>query len=271
MFLIQEMNNHLLPSESSYFNYRESIKKFNLDYEIIILNKNHISFLDKDTYTIQDIDHQKKLDSIINKPFIPLGSVQLKEIFKNNKNNIFYNSFLKPEIISHLIPKKLMLNSDIKKGKINELNPIEDKFFLRPVEDNKALNGKIYTKQELNQLKQELESYHNKDLIRNSDFIISPIQDIVSESRFFVINHKIVSYSNYVRNGVVDWSGTVKQDKINFVKHFLLLYPEVGDTYVIDICRLKNNELKIIELNALNASGLYNSNSDSIIKELGKF
>lgn len=263
MFLLQEIPNNL-PENSSYFQYRKELRNQGLAFEIFTLKNKKITFLNDD-FTTKDINHEKHLKTLIQSPFVPLGSVQLKELFRNIPTNVFYHSLKSNNELFKIIPNSLWLNAGSQTGLLKDLETNLSNVFFRPLDTNKIINGQVLTNKEFQKLKQS----QNFKLLE-TEFSISPIQDIKSESRFFIVNSKIISSSNYIKNHILDTSGKVDKQKTKFVQKILKEYPQIGSSFVIDVCQLADDTIKIVEFNDIQASGIYSASAQSLIEAFNK-
>jgi hypothetical protein len=102
----------------------------------------------------------------------------------------------------------------------------------------------------------------------NSQFFIADAQNVVDESRFFIINDEVVTSSPYRRNGnfVVtaesNFVGTIEMaDAKKVVKQLALLRsqnPEILKHYVLDMARVEGEKnFRLLEVNAVPTSGFY--------------
>ena len=263
MFLLQEIPNNQ-PEDSSYFQYRQALNKKKIEFEIVTLKNNKITFLNRD-FTPKAINHEQYLQKITAEPFVPLGSISMKNLFANTKTNVFYQSLKSNIELFEIIPNSLWLNAGNATGLLKDLETNLPTIFFRPVNTDKIINGQILTNHEFQQMKQ---SQNLK--LHEETFSISPVQDIKSESRFFIVKNKIITSSNYTKNKVFDKSGSVSKTKTNFVKKILEQYPEIGSSFVIDVCELADGSMCIVEFNDIQASGTYSADAEKLIVAFNK-
>lgn len=98
--------------------------------------------------------------------------------------------------------------------------------------------------------------------------VVARIQEIYKEFRFFVIDKKIVSASQYKMNGQLVTSSIIDTDAENFAEKMIKKFDYPG--YVIDIADTKRG-YKIVELNCLNASGLYEIDLYKLVQAVDNF
>lgn len=238
---------------------KESLENMSVDYKLVENKNGEYMFLDKELLI--------STGHILNESFLKeikgtflYGSKLFIEKF--NKYS-FDSAFLNYENYFDLL-KIDMLNDDIVIGTLRDLDVSHDKFFIRPIENNKVINGKVITKEEFITLKDNF-YLTEPSLYDNELFLVSPIKEIEEEYRFFILNKKIVGSSSYKPNKDL----MVSDDLINYVKQKINEIPI--ETYVIDIAIIENNQFKIIEFNNFNTSGIYNIDLDAFVKEVNNY
>lgn len=169
--------------------------------------------------------------------------------------------------------KENMLNSDSLISSI-ENTPSSftyDSIFVRPVEDSKAFSGKVFTTNEFLEFKANIisKSISYPSLDEQTEVMISPVIKIYSETRFFVLDKKIITQSLYKRGQQVYYSREVDPFIIEYANKVIEKWqPNVA--FVIDIADTENG-LKIVELNNFNSSGLYDADCFKIIDTIEQF
>lgn len=261
MFLLQEILKNS-PESNSYFQYRKALIAQGLPVEIITLKNNEITFLNED-FTRQEIGQEAHLNKLIQKPFVPLGSIQMKNLFLHTPKNVFYQTLKSNPELFKMIPTRLWLNAGSQIGLLKDLETNFENVFFRPLDTNKLVNGQILTNDEFQKIQKNLK-------LRETEFSISKIQNIKSESRFFIVENKIITSSNYIIENELDISHQVTNEKYQFVQKILKDYPDIGSSFVIDICQLADGNLKIVEFNDIQASGLYSGSAYDLITAFNK-
>lgn len=263
MFLLQEILKNS-PESNSYFQYRNALIAQGLPFEIITLKNNEITFLNED-FTRQEIDQESHLNKLIQKPFVPLGSIQMKNLFLHTPKNIFYQTLKSNPELFKMISNRLWLNAGSQIGLLKDLETNFENVFFRPLDTNKLINGQILTNDEFQKIK------NSKNLkLRETEFSISKIQNIKSESRFFIVENKIITSSNYIIENKLNISHQVTTEKYQFVQKILEDYPQIGSSFVIDVCQLADDTIKIVEFNDIQASGLYSGSAYNLITAFNK-
>lgn len=187
MFILQELFNSEDPNISSYFRYRKALKKIKLPFVIVKYKNSQINFVNPYTYEIIKEDSEQMWKAVTNVQFIPLGSVGFVDFMEKYPMNLLMGGTgITFENMGDFIPEEYILNKPIQVGFIDDLLPIADEFFIRPVEDNKVLNGKVFTEGEFFQLKRTWQELPNAEVIGKNKFIISEVQDLIAECQLHI-------------------------------------------------------------------------------------
>jgi len=159
-----------------------------------------------------------------------------------------------------------LLNYDSRTCRFADVVPCTETFFIRPHEDTKTFTGFVTTADDF------LAWQHMVGLLSDVYATLTPdtlvtvcsVKDIYQEYRFFVIDGRIVTGSTYKRAGELYCSTVIDDDVLEFANQMVQIWqPDRG--FVIDIARLSNDELKIVELNNLNSSGFYSCDVMKIV------
>ena len=186
------------------------------------------------------------------------GSLTLANIAKKrgwvpgsfNNENFDYSIWNK-------IYKENLLNYNAKVCKFNEVKPWWNEFFIRPCEDNKAFTGYVTPYIDFDLWRQDVLSVKNDLWIlkENTEVMVAPLKTIYNENRFFVVDGKIVTYSQYKVGENVIHSDVIGHEIIEFAEKMVDLW-KPSRAFVIDIATTSEG-LKVIELNCFNSAGFY--------------
>ncbi|MDH5180305.1 MAG: ATP-grasp domain-containing protein [Gammaproteobacteria bacterium] len=161
-------------------------------------------------------------------------------------NNNFEFSIWHKELSSQL------LNDDVIYGKFGEIELGEnEKYFIRPSEDNKAFDGMVIDAEMHRAWKKE----QGKQSIMAVDVIVSSVKEIYREFRLFVVDYKIVTGSLYKQSGKPMALEGFDSDVEDFTNEIIEKWSPCG-SYVIDIAHTPRG-FKVIEFNNINSSGFY--------------
>ena len=219
---------------------------------------------------ISDVD----LDAIT-EPIFTYGSYTLSKIAKKRGYNP--GSFISETIGMENLIKIFgnhMLNSDMVIDTLENIETEMPKFFLRPMEDTKSFPAKIYTLEEFKEFKRkiiEAGTEHYATIYPHTKVLISSPKEIEQEYRFFVVDGKIVTSSQYKMGDRVVYSSNVDQhiqwyaSSVVDMRNVLNNHPDVA--YVLDIAVSKGNPY-ILEVNSINSSGLYAIDTQKFINAI---
>lgn len=136
--------------------------------------------------------------------------------------------------------------------------------FLRPADDSKAFVGAVKTRSEW---VRELESGLG---VRGGCSLATPIQvgtpkAIEREWRLFVAGDQIVAQCQNRVWGTLRLSLEVPEEVVAFGQSMVGRY-KPARVFTLDVCRLEDKSLKVIETNCFNCSGLYLANPVDLVE-----
>lgn len=262
-WIIQENLNSI----ENYINVIYALENQNTEFIIVTIKNNKMLILDKETKIPLDNSDYLISEFVKSGSIMVYGSKALANIAKemNLKPGSFLNSNFEFELLKDKFGDNL-LNSELIIDNLYNLNPPWNEFFIRPTGNTKLFTG---FKTNLSDFYVWKENVLNSNKYTGEDIMISPIQNILSEYRFFIVKNEIVAASSYIIDGQFNINGEVSSSMINYVKNMINIF-SISDAYVIDIANTKEEFKKIIEFNNINTSGLYNSNAEDIVKALNK-
>lgn len=206
---------------------------------------------------------------------IAYGGIVLKDIVaKRNWNPGFYinENFCYQAWKNHW--GKNLLNHDAKVSSFKKVKKICDKFFIRPSITDKVFTGSVVTWEEFESWREEVKSgkvnqyYHG--LTMNTEVSYAPFKEIFSECRFFIVGGKIVTASYYRRKDTHKYlpfySPWYDKEMERYVKERIKEWLP-HKAFVLDIAQT-NEGYKVIEINVINSSGLYECNVEKIVLAL---
>lgn len=191
--------------------------------------------------------------------------------FKVLRQGIFYDA----EKFDQAFYSKLdlpLLNSDSRFVPVagNLDIPFTEDVWAKPSSDGKAFNaGIIETGKTLGEF---INSQTHQIGYLSETLLISSIKKIKAEYRFVIVDGILVGWSQYRRNDRLELNATVSDVVKDAAKEISKLY-QPADIFVMDLCELPNGDIKIVEYNCWNASGIYNidtRNTYNIINEYVK-
>lgn len=226
-----------------------SLKKLNFDIKPISINNNIISYYHDLTKPAFLALGSNKLVTCLNKEY-PEYCVYDDEYFKYS-NYCNYFDCLNKDFILYKIKDIL------------ELSFSKD-VFIRPNKSNKLFNGFILKKNE--KFKNIIKN--NNVLFIEEEVLISSIKNILSEYRFFIVDEKIITGRQYIKDKKIhiDYVDKNTYSYVNeCIKNFTYL-----KMFVLDIAKV-NSSYFVLELNCINSSGSYNHNLEKLYQSINIF
>ena len=162
-----------------------------------------------------------------------------------------------------------LLNFDSKVFKLSEEIPfMQSEYFMRPCKDNKALDAKIYNASSWKQFKEDVVSGKivHDGLDNNTLVQVSSLKRIQKEYRFWTVDGKPVTGSQYKSNGRYFIKGDVDQNAWEFCQDMASVY-QLSDAFVMDIC-MTEGDYKIVECGCINSAGFYNADMNKLVISL---
>jgi hypothetical protein len=157
----------------------------------------------------------------------------------------------------------MMLNHDSVIGKLSEVKPIESRFFIRPVADDKSFNGQIMDVAEFLDWQKTMTKMEDSSTISKDDLIVlAPLREIYAEYRFYVVNGIVVTGSLYKSRDTVVYVECIDERISDFAQSMASCFNPLR-TMVLDIADTPYG-LKVLEANSISSSGFY-------AIDLGKF
>lgn len=145
-----------------------------------------------------------------------------------------------------------LLNADVACGTLANVNPGQlSRFFIRPLEDNKAFDGMLMDAEMLAEWRRDPAKCGLQDM----EVIVSPVKQIYREYRLFVVKHEVVTGSVYRIGGRAEISTDVEDYVLDYARSVIGQWAP-AESFVVDIC-LTEQGLKVIEFNNINSSGFY--------------
>lgn len=263
-WLVQEFLNN----SSNMFRIMKALDSLGTDYLLIKLDScNRLKVLDKETRVPLDDSNEILNRFISNEKVMVYGSKAFVEVTKemNLEPGSFTNKNFEFDVFRNHLGNEL-LNDDFIIGELLDLEPIDEKFFIRPTGNTKLFSGMVITKE-------EFFSWQTNERRENSPYIgeslmICTIKEIEAEYRFFVVNQEIITYSSYKVGNNIDTSKIPSKDLIIYTQDMIDKFP-LSKAFVIDVAET-NSGYKVVEYNNINTSGLYGCDEISLVKKINE-
>jgi len=160
---------------------------------------------------------------------------------------------------------KNMLNSDGRVCTLQELfDNSPEEMFLRPNNDLKDFSGSLTDREGLRKF---YESVSSGGFLFGTDLevFVAETKAIHKEWRCFIVDGRVVASSQYRFRSMLVKSGNVPNEVIDYANEMAAIWsPEKA--FVMDICETMDRELRVLELNCFNASGVYQCEVVDIVK-----
>jgi len=244
------------------------------DEFITALDRNNISY---DLVKVVPFSHELIPDVNPPNPVIGIGSYTMEQISKRKgwKPGLFTNENFTYEIWSERY-KGYILNDDaivvsfgdsihLYKEDMEKVKFHYD-LFIRPCKDGKEFAGMINTWEWFqNWAKKvlDLNDDYYKTITKDTMIMVAGVKPIQSEYRFFVVDGKVITGSQYKQGNRVIYSECIDENIIKFTQKMVNIWqPDIA--FVLDIAMVKEG-LKIIEINCMNGSGFYACNMAKVV------
>lgn len=168
-----------------------------------------------------------------------------------------------------------MFNHDAVFTTFGKVEPQEKPFFIRPVQDTKSFSGYVIDWPEFKQW-QENEIKHaakypddvyvGRIISPDTEVMVCPKRRIYNEYRTWVVNSKVVAWSQYKIGTMKRYRADVDQRILDFAEKQASIYSP-APAFVLDVFEAEEG-LFIGEVNNLNAAGFYKANMGKLIMAL---
>ena len=232
--------------EEQYDDFIAAVESFDIDYSII---------------RVVPFSHQIIPEVITVQDVFAYGSVALcNKVAPNRGWKVFSNPNFDYEVWS----KKwegAILNAQAEIGPFNSVPINEEQFFIRPCKDNKAFSGKVMSAIDYHNWVDALNVAHasgyEPEFDMNEIVMVSPVQNIQEEIRFYIVDGGVITHSVYRQGGKITYSDSSKTPPaaIEFVEELISEWMP-DEAFVLDLA-LVDYEYKVIEINCINCSGFY--------------
>jgi len=132
--------------------------------------------------------------------------------------------------------------------------------FIRPNKGNKCFTGKVVYKEEW---AKDLDLFRFCGVEDEELCVIAPAQDILQEWRLVIAEGKVISGSEYKPS----LNSFIPADVMDFGNQMAILPYEPDPLWVLDVIRLRNNELKVVEVNSFSCAGFYKCDMEPIVSK----
>lgn len=201
---------------------------------------------------------------------VAYGSTTLMRISVGRKWNpgVFFNdNFTQLQCVNHWGEE--MLNAVGLVVPFSQINlpPDNHEFFIRPNDDLKSFSGEVISRTNFNEWRAKVLAYESVNLKPETLCIVAPVQPIVREYRFFVVDAKVITGSLYKIGNTVRSDPHVEPMVYEYAQCRVNEW-QPADAFVIDVAQMIDGSLKVIEINCLNSAGFYACDTSKIIQAI---
>lgn len=142
------------------------------------------------------------------------------------------------------------------------------RFFMRPCEDNKKFNGRVYSADEYQQWSRRIAKDGDAFKLVDPDtmVVVGAVKPIQQEYRFFVVDGRIVTGSRYKVGKTVSPSPDIPDNVLTYAQSMVDRWqPARG--FVIDIF-VSGDRPWVGEINCLNAAGFYAADVSKLVQAI---
>lgn len=184
------------------------------------------------------------------------------------KSAIFYDSIsFDQAYYSQLDLPLLNKNAFFLPIKENKQTSFNVPYFLKPSKDLKTFIPGILSPGQTIQ-----DFIENSQHLKNYDHelaLLSVVQTIYKEYRFFVVNKEVITGSQYKNGDRVEYQSYIPDKIMEIAKNYAQLY-QPHDIFTMDLAETPEG-VKIVEYNCWNGSGLYHCDKVSLFKTVENF
>jgi hypothetical protein len=220
-----------------------------------------------------------KLTDTVPSELIPFGTRSFVAYAMKQGWKVFWDKSY--EYSSLLALGEEFINYDMTVGPLDKLVvPDQGKIYIREAAGFNIIKGKVinayawpdwvrgFTEDRENDSNPHHHDWH--PINGDSLFVTAPVKTITDEWRVWVINGEVVSASQYVRNGDIQYSNADENWYVtSYAQRMVEKFPFATDSYVIDIFKTDKG-LKVGEINCLHCSGWYHVNPQKVVHALSK-
>ena len=142
-------------------------------------------------------------------------------------------------------------------------------FFVRPLDDSKAMPGTLMETPELRRTVERVlalapDEVPEGSLRHDTELMLAAPARIRREWRVWVVDGQVVTASLYREGRRVTHGAGIEAAALDFARHLVALNPGYAPAYVIDVCETAEG-LRLLETNCINAAGFYAADLDLLV------
>lgn len=253
-WLIQDTNVPIMHIDQNGVRLLEAVKERNLSWHAI----GQIPFSYEPT-GMEEID--------LTQPWFLYGSTQMTEMAASwpcqNPGVFWGDGWFDPR--NWVCKRSDLLNEHCRTVSVRDIRSrwVDEPMFAKSV-TVKALTGMVLepTKED-----KDIWTIEHSDLNGDDQLVLSPVVTIDREWRWFVMDGEIVTGSTYRKDGYKSIRHPISVEARSAAERAIKEWMP-SENIVIDICRTREGEYKVVEFNSINSSGFYNSDIGKLVDRI---
>lgn len=158
-----------------------------------------------------------------------------------------------------------LLNHDATFTTIADAAPTMERFFVRPLLDDKSFDGQVMRLKQFRKWQAKVIKKQGT-LDPETKIFYASVKRVGQEHRHFIVDGKVVSSSSYKLNGVANQSHIVDDDIVRFAERMAAIW-QPARAFVLDTY-LSDDELGIVEMGGICSAGFYQADIQKIVMAL---
>jgi hypothetical protein len=228
----------------------DTLEKFSIPYQAVTILKDNTLY--------PEVTHEG--------PIITNGSIMLSNIAiqRGWKPGSLLNDNFSYEVwYKHF--REHLLNRDAVFTTIEAANPTMDKFFFRPLLDDKSFTGCTISLPIFNEWREK--ALQAKIVAPDTKILYAPVKQIGQEHRHYIVDGVVVSSSRYKLAGVPNQTSTVDPFIVAYATYMASIW-QPARAFVLDTYLSSDGEIGIVEMGCICHAGFYQADVQKIIMTL---
>ncbi len=208
--------------------------------------------------------------------FVGADAAKAKKLLWTMRTGLFYERqkfdqdlYRKSRILSS---KQALLNHDARIMRMGDILYEEMPYdvFMKPTEDLKLFKGGI-VEGGWSLFKHVTAGLADSEFFlkesEDKKVVVAQLKDITHEWRFFVVDKHVIACSQYMHHGRIKYNSHVP-DFVQEAAERMCTYYAPAYAFTMDLCLTGEAEIKIVEYNCINCSGLYHADVTALAHRL---
>ena len=214
-------------------------------------------------YQMVKINNEYELEPAVSHagPIITNGSILLSKIAVRNgwqPGSLFNDNFTYEAWYPHFKP--FLLNRDAVFTTIADADPKIDRFFVRPLMDDKTFTGRVVSQSAFYEWKWMTNTPHQTKIL------YAPVKQIGQEHRHYIVDGVVISSRRYKLDGQANYTSVVDDYVVDFARKMAAIW-QPARAFVLDTY-IAGDEIGIVEMGCICHAGLYRADVQKIVMAL---